>query len=231
MVGNRKTRKLMRPFKIIPVLVMVWSSLACQALAESVRYEEGTHYVALDIPVKTRNSDVIEVMEYFSYACPHCYQMEPLIRQWKAKLPGDVVFKRTPAIWSDTYRFLAEVYFTAEALGVLERVHTPVFQAIHLERRPVFDPESMALLFSEQGVDPASFAKAFNSFGVRAARQQAEARGRAYRSKGVPAIVVNGKYRIETGMAGGNAAMLEVTDFLINRERALMKGVVDQPAG
>lgn len=199
-------------------------SPAHHATAEDAQYEEGTHYVELDIPVRTRNPDVIEVTEYFSYGCPHCYQIEPLIDQWKAELPEDVVFNRTPAIWNPQYQFLAQTYYTAEALGVLETVHAPIFLAIHNERREIFDPKSMALFFSEYGVDPADFARAFNSFGVMAARQQAEARGRAYRSRGVPAIVVNGKYRIESQMAGSNDAMLQITDFLVNRERALMKG-------
>ncbi len=192
--------------------------------AENFQYEEGTHYAVLNIPVKTRDPAIIEVTEYFSYGCPHCYQFEPLINKWKAELPADVTFNRTPAIWNEQYQFLAQTYYAAEALGVLETVHTPIFQALHTERRRLFDAQSMALFFSEYGVDPADFAKAFTSFGVRAARQQAEARGRAYRSTGVPAIIVNGKYRIEGSMAGGNAAMLEVANFLVNKERALMKG-------
>lgn len=205
---------------IIPGLLL----LAQVAIAENFQYEEGTHYVALNIPVKTRDPKVVEVTEYFSYGCQHCYRFEPLINQWKNGLSEDVAFNRTPAIWNKPYEFLAQTYYTAEALGVLDEVHTPLFQAIHSERRRLDDPKAMALFFSEHGVDPLDFAKTFNSFGVRASRQQAEARGRAYRSGGVPAIIVNGKYRIEGDMAGSNAEMLQVANFLISKERRLLSG-------
>lgn len=215
---------LMKKLLNVPGLMVLMFSLATtQAIAaEGFQYEEGTHYVALNIPVKTRDPKVVEVTEYFSYGCNHCYRFEPLINQWKSGLSADVVFNRTPAIWNKPYEFLAQTYYTAEALGVLDRIHTPLFQAIHSERRRLDDPKAMALFFTEHGVDAMDFAKTFNSFGVRASRQQAEARGRAYRSRGVPAIIVNGKYRIEGDMAGSNAAMLEVANFLISKERRLL---------
>ena len=196
--------------------------------AEGFQYEEGTHYVELNIPVKTHNPKVVEVTEYFSYGCQHCFNFEPLINQWKGNLSEEVVFTRTPAIWNKPYEFLAQTYYTAEALGVLDAIHTPLFQAIHGERRRLNDPTAMALFFTEYGVDAVDFAKTYNSFGVRASRQQAEARGRAYRSTGVPAIIINGKYRIEGQMAGGNSQMLEVASFLISRERRLLNSSNEQ---
>ena len=182
-------------------------------------YEEGTHYVELQVPVKTANPDKIEVTEYFSYGCPHCFQFDPMITAWESNLPDDVEFNRTPAIWNKDYQVLAQTYYAAEALNATEKLHTPLFIAIHQERRRLNDPTQIALFFSEYGIDPIDFAKVYQSFGVRASVQQAEARGRAYRSEGVPAIIVNGKYRIEGKMAGSNANMLRVTDFLIEKER------------
>ena len=108
---------------IVPGLVAML--FAQVAVAESFQYEEGTHYVALHIPVKTRNPDVVEVTEYFSYGCQHCYRFEPLINQWKGGLSEDVVFNRTPAIWNKPYEFLAQTYYTAEALGVLDQLLGP----------------------------------------------------------------------------------------------------------
>jgi thiol:disulfide interchange protein DsbA len=78
------------------------------------------------------------------------------------------------------------------------------------------------IIFAELGVDPLAFARTYNSFGVRASTQQAEAKGRAYRSSGVPALIVNGKYRIEGSMAGSNANMLLIADYLIAKERQLL---------
>ena len=197
------------------------------AHAAPYQYEEGTHYVELDTPINTRMPDKIVVAEYFSYGCPHCYQFEPLINAWKSELPEDVVFERTPAVWNRDYQLFAQTYYTAKALDVLDVIHVPIFQAIHAERRRISDPEAMARFFGEYGIDPVDFAKAFSSFGVRASVQQAEAKGRAYRSTGVPALIVNGKYRIEGGMAGSNAAMLRVADFLIAKERAAMAASAD----
>jgi len=193
------------------------------ASAESLQYEEGTHYAELRYPVRTANPNKIEVTEYFSYGCPHCYQFEPMIRSWSERLGDDVVFSRTPATWNEVYQVFARAYYTAQQLGVQDLVHLPLFNAIHQEHRPLQDPTQMALFFSEYGVDPLDFAKVFKSFGVESAYQQADARGRAYRSRGVPAIIVNGKYRIEGEMAGSNANMLRIADFLIEKERQALK--------
>ncbi len=199
--------------------------LLCTAATEaapqaSAQYEEGRHYVLLDIPVRTKDPERVEVTEYFAYTCSHCYQFEPLVNQWRHELPDGVVFNRTPAIWSSQLEFLAQTYYTAETLGVLEQIHLPLFQALHVERRTLDDPKAMAIFFSEHGVDPEDFARAFHSFGVKASNQQADARGRAYRAAGTPALIVNGKYRIEGSMAGSNAEMLRVAEFLVQRELA-----------
>lgn len=203
---------------------------AVQTLA--MEYEEGTHYVELQIPINTRlDEGQIEVTEYFSYGCPHCYQFDPLISGWESQLSDDVVFNRTPAIWNDQYNVYAQIYYAVEAMDALDKLHLPIFEAIHQQQRTflardpdnrrkiVFNHLDFSRFVAEFGYDPVDFAKIYNSFGVRASKQQAEARGRAYRSEGVPALIVNGKYRIEGKMAGSNANMLRVADFLIEKER------------
>lgn len=199
-------------------------SFAATAIAEGFQYEEGTHYVKLEVPVKTQNPDLIEVTEFFSYGCIHCYRFEPLIQDWKKSLQADVEFNRTPAIWSVTgYEIYARTYYTALALDALEKIHTPLFRAIYVERRRLLDLDSMARFVAEHGVDAEEFVKTFNdSFGVKAMYQQAIARQRVYRSGGTPALIVNGKYRIEASMVdNSNANMLKVADYLINKERQL----------
>ncbi len=199
-----------------------------QAWSESMRYEEGVHYAKLETPIRTKDPTKVEVTEYFSYGCPHCYQFEPLIAAWKKRLPEGVAFNRTPAIWNQDYMVYAQAYYTAEALNVLERVHTPIFNAIHRDRKRLNRQERMASFFAEFGVDPVDFAKVYKSFGVRASLAQAEARGRGYLAEGVPALIVNGKYRIEGKMAGNNANMLRVADFLINKELQMLSGAAAQ---
>jgi thiol:disulfide interchange protein DsbA len=213
------------------VLILLLPAIAW---GQGFQYEEGTHFVKLEVPVKTKNPNVVEVTEYFSYGCPHCYQFEPLIAQWKESLPADVEFNRTPAIWKVSgYELYARTYYTALALGVLEDIHSPLFQAIHSERRRLFDLRSITAFMSEHGVDPEKFVKTFNdSFGVKAMYQQAIARQRIYRSGGVPAIIVNGKYRIEASMVdNSHAGMLQVANFLIAQERNMLSSKVQGSGG
>jgi len=219
----KKTMTLISKFTLAAVFITLFAVAGNSAMAQDVAYVAGTHYVELPVPIKTRAADKIEVAEYFSYGCPHCYQIEPMISSWKQQLGNDVEFIRTPAVWNKDYEVYAQTYYTAQALSVLDQVHVPLFDAIHSKRRRLNDPEQMAGFFAELGLDPMAFARTYSSFGVRASTQQAEAKGRAYRSGGVPALIVNGKYRVEAAMAGGNAEMLEVVGFLIKKERLFLK--------
>ncbi|MFN3237184.1 MAG: thiol:disulfide interchange protein DsbA/DsbL [Pseudomonadales bacterium] len=200
----------------ITALSFMWSG-ALQA--EEFAFEEGTHYVALEVPIKLRDESKIQVAEYFSYGCPHCYLFEPLIGAWKEQLGDDVTFVRTPAVWNRDYQVYAQTYVTLEAMDMLDKAHIGIFNAIHDQRRRLNSPQLMAEFLVGFGIPAEDFARTYNSFGVRAALQQADSAGRAYRSTGVPALVINGRYRIEGGMAGSNANMLRVADFLIAKER------------
>ena len=206
---------------LLAFLALTFVSVTLQA--EDFAFEKGTHYVELEVPIKLRNNDKIQVAEYFSYGCPHCYLFEPLIGAWKEQLADDVSFIRTPAVWNRDYQVYAQTYVTLEAMDMLDKAHIGIFNAIHDQRRRLNSPQLMAEFLVEYGVPPEDFARAYNSFGVRAALQQADSAGRAYRSRGVPALVVNGRYRIEGEMAGSNANMLRVADFLIEKERQRLK--------
>ncbi len=188
--------------------------------AHAQQYEAGVHYQPLPVPVQTANNDTIEVVEVFSYACVHCYNFDPLLSTWVAQQGDSVDFRRTPAIFNPTWEQLAQAYYAAEALEVTTQVHGALFEAIHVTGENVLDPDVLAELFYQQAeVDPVQFAKVFSSFGVRSKVQQASARGRAYRVTGVPSLIVNGKYRVDGRMAGGSANMLQVVDFLVEKER------------
>jgi len=203
------------------ILVAVTSAFALiSSTLLGAQYEEGVHYQVLDpqAPLST-SGEGIEVSEYFSYGCGHCFQFDPVLNAWLDKQPEDVNFDRTPAVWNDYYGNLAQTYYTLKAMDLLESLHVAVFEAIHIQRKNLSKPGVMADFLEEAGVDPESFAKVFNSFGVRMSLQQADARGRAYRASGVPTLIVNGKYRIETRGAGSVQEMLKVAEFLIELER------------
>jgi thiol:disulfide interchange protein DsbA len=203
------------------ILVAVTSAFALiSSTLLGAQYEEGVHYQVLDpqAPLST-SGEGIEVSEYFSYGCGHCFQFDPVLNAWLDKQPEDVNFDRTPAVWNDYYGNLAQTYYTLKAMDLLESLHVAVFEAIHIQRKNLSKPGVMADFLEEAGVDPEAFAKVFNSFGVRMSLQQADARGRAYRASGVPTLIVNGKYRIETRGAGSVQEMLKVAEFLIQLER------------
>jgi protein dithiol oxidoreductase (disulfide-forming) len=189
--------------------------------AAATSYQEGEHYERLPIPVDTRDPDKVEVVEVFSYGCIHCKTFQPAMDAWQQDLPEHVDFYRMPATFNQSWEALAQLYYTAEALGVTERVHTAIFQAIHDRGENLTDPDLMAALFErEAGIEPDQFHKVFNSFSVRSRVQQAHARGLAYRLSGTPTLIVDGTFRVDGQMAGGNAEMLNVVDYLVAQRHA-----------
>ena len=194
------------------------SLLGLNAQAENI--EAGRQYEELSNPVPVSQPGKIEVVELFWYGCPHCYQLEPVIKPWAEKLPEDVQFKRIPAMFGGIWNAHGQLFVTLESMGVEPKVHDAVFAAYHQERKKLATPEEMADFLEGHGVDKQAFLKAYNSFGVRGRVEQAKKLGMAYQITGVPVMVVNGKYRFDIGSAGGPQRALEVADFLIEKERA-----------
>lgn len=199
-------------------LMMV--GLACSATEDAAKtYVAGTDYDLISPTVRPGDPNKIEVAEFFWYGCSHCYSFEPILQAWKKTLPDDVSFRGIPAIWRDNMELHARAYYAAEALGVLDTMHPVIFQVMVNPNRLASQAE-IAALFKANGVSEADFNKAFNSFGVNSQVSQAVATGKAAGLKGTPALMVNGKYYVSGSKAGSQAEMLEVVDFLIEKERA-----------
>ena len=190
----------------------------CQA--EDEKYKAGQHYEILSQKVRTANPDKIEINEVFAYTCSHCYSFESVLHPWVEKLPADVDFQRTPAVWRSEMELYARAYYAAAVLKVLDQVHEPLFEAIHVDKKPVDSKKDIAAIFVAQGVDKDQFSQAFSSFGTTSMVNQAKAKLRSYRVQGTPEIIINGKYRVSTRKAGGFSGMLNVAEFLIAKERA-----------
>jgi len=204
--------------KRIVFLIAVLPLAMCQAADE--KYKAGEHYDILPQQVRTANAEKIEVNEVFAYTCGHCFNFQAELHPWVKQLPEDVDFQSTPAIWQAKMEPYARAYYAAKILNVLEQVHTPIFEAIHLQKKSVSSEADFALIFEQSGVDQKKFSAAFSSFGTNSMVAQAKSRVRAYRVRGTPEIIVNGKYRVSTTTAGGFSEMLKVTEFLIQKERA-----------
>lgn len=190
------------------------------AVAED--YQAGKHYEVLPNPVITRDKNKIEVVELFWYGCSHCFNFEQMLSSWKKNLADDVDFHQMPALWNGTMKLHAQAFYTAQALGILDQTHQAFFNAMHVEGKRFRNKGSIETFFAKYGVDSKTFDKTFNSFGVNSQVSLAESRGRSYRMQGTPELVVNGKYRIAGALAGSQANMLKVADFLIEKERQAM---------
>lgn len=192
---------------------------AAAAFAQPALYVEGTHYETLATPVRTADPNKIEVTEVFWYGCPHCYALEPLINPWHEKLPADVVFVRSPGMWNQLMEVHAQIYYAAEALGVLEKIHPVAFTEIHQKGNYLQTEAEVKALFVAQGVSAEDFDKTWKSFAVTSAVKKAGTRMRDYGVRGVPGLVINGKYRITGDASTTQADQLKIADFLINKER------------
>ena len=186
--------------------------------ATAAEFEEGVHYLKLPVSVETRDPTRIEVVEVFSYACIHCYRLEPLLTSWRQTVADDVDFRRLPLVTERLVPF-AQAFFTAEAMGVLERIHMPMFAAIHDNGLDVRRRDNLQRLFVRYAdVQEDEFLRFYDSMGVFTRVRQADAQGRMYRIMATPSIVVNGRYLTESGRAGMEGMFL-VVNHLIDLER------------
>lgn len=165
-----------------------------------------------------QNSAKVEVIEFFWYGCPHCYSLEPSMVEWLKNKPANVEFIRQPAVFSDLWGKHAKAFFTAEALGVGEKVHADFFDAIQNKKQKLVTEDELAKFFADHGVKDEDFRAAYNSFLVDAKMRQAETMGARYGITGVPALIVNGKYRVTATTAKSQENMLNVTNQLIQKE-------------
>lgn len=183
-----------------------------------VQYQEGVNYQRLPTPVPTPNDGKIEVVEVFWYGCGHCYNLEPVVEEWLAHKPQNVQFVLIPAVFGRNWEPHARAFFVAQALGVLEKIHKPLFEAIHAEKRTLSNEQQLAEFFAEQGVDKDAFLKTYKSFDVETRLRRSEQLVQRYGIDGVPAVIVNGKYVTNGSMAGATAKIFDVVDYLVGIE-------------
>jgi thiol:disulfide interchange protein DsbA len=190
------------------------------AFAQGAGPVEGKDFQKLKQPVAMASTGKIEVVEFFWYACPHCFHFEPTLEPWVAKLPADVHFRRIPVGFNDVRKeFHQRLYFTLEMMNQLEPLHGKVFARFHVQRKPI-DREADALQFAqENGLDVAKFKDTFNSFGMQAKINQANRLTEAYGIDGVPELGLQGRFTTGPSMAGDETKALIVADTLIDRVR------------
>ncbi len=192
---------------------------ALPALAQQ-RFEAGKDYQPLDKPAPVdAPSGKIEVVEFFWYNCPHCNAFEPALEAWIKRQPKDVSVRRVPVAFSSAYQGQQRLYYALEAMGLVDKIHPKVFQAIHGERKRLESPDVIADWMATQGVDKAKFMEQFNSFSVASKATRAGQVTDAYRVEGVPALGVAGRFYTDGTMTRSMERSLQVVDYLVGEIR------------
>jgi protein dithiol oxidoreductase (disulfide-forming) len=195
------------------------SNSASSIPATLINYLEGKDFTLLAEPVRPTDPSKIEVVEVFSYTCPHCMHFEPSIEAWTKKQPADVSVIQLHTSWRADMEVYQRGFYTAVALKIKDKVQMAVFNAYHIEHKELTTAQAWADFLAPYGVDKQTVIKTYDSFGVTSQINQANARTRAYKTSGTPEMVVGGKYRISTRTSGTQEDMLKVAQFLIEKIR------------
>lgn len=160
-------------------------------------------------------ADKIEVTAVFSYTCPYCYQLEPLLQTWSTQQQDDVQLVHLPAAFNKQWEHLARGYYIMDALNLTEQAHMAMFNAIHQENANLGSQRALGKFFERYGVESEKVSQLYTSFGVESRLRQDISRLKAYRITGVPALVIDGRYVVDGNSAGSLANMLKVADQII----------------
>ena len=195
--------------------------LAFANVAGAVDLQQGREYDLINPPQMPSSPGKIEVIEFFSYACPHCAHLEPVLNPWLKKLPADVAFRRMPLAGGPQWQATAKLFYALDVLGVEAKLHGDIFEAIHTTHSMIAtDESSIATWAAKNGIDPAKFAAAYGSFSVQSKVLQAQQTMAAHGVTGVPAMVIDGRYRIRNEAINSYDDLMVLTDAMIARVRA-----------
>lgn len=201
-------------------LLLLGAATACSAQTPTAEpYKAGTDYLLIEPAQPTSSGDKIEVLEIFGYSCNHCASFQPKIDSWKKTLPEYASFQYMPAVFGGIWETFARAFYTAETMGLLEKSHNEMFNAVHVARS-VQSEAGISKFYEQFGVSEADFAATMNSFAVNAKVARAQQLVPRYGVSGTPTMVVNGKYRVEASTVNSHERMLAVVDYLIEKEHA-----------
>ncbi|MBK1681741.1 twin-arginine translocation pathway signal protein [Rhodocyclus tenuis] len=195
-------------------------ALAATTAMAQAQLLPGRDFTAIDPAQPTDTPTKVEVLEFFSYGCPHCKELNPVLGKWAARQPADVVVRRVPVSFGrPQWANLSKLYFALEATGDLARLDDAVFVALHEKGLRLYDERAINEWVAGQGVDMRKFADAFGSFGVAAKVRRADQMVQTYRIDGVPALTVDGKYRVLT-QSNSHDVLLAQAERIIAKARS-----------
>jgi len=190
------------------------------ALSSAAELTEGKEYTRLKNPQPVETGKKIEVIEFFSYGCPHCNDLEPYLDAWLAKLPPDVQFRRVPVMFQQRWEGLARIYYTLDAMGEETRLSPEVFKAIHVNNIPLYQDKAFFDWAASKGLDRNKVQETYNSFAVTSKFNRAKSLASAYNIQSVPTVVVDGKFITASDRVGTHAQLPGAIDALVAKARA-----------
>jgi thiol:disulfide interchange protein DsbA len=210
----------MNPIRTLQKLILPLAAMLVAAAATAQVPQEGRQYLRLTTPQPVETGKKIEVLEFFSYGCPHCGDFEPMLQSWMKTAPADVQFRRVPVMFQDRWVPLAKEYYTLEALGEDARLSPMLFTAIHKEGLPAWQEKAFLDWAQSKGLDRKKVEDMYNSFAISGKVNRARSQAQAYNVQAVPLIIIDGKYLVSGETTGSNAAMIPVIDAVVVKARA-----------
>ena len=200
-------------------LALAGTGLPGRARAQGAGPVEGIDFQPLARPISVPANGKIEVIEFFWYACPHCFTFEPILEAWMAKLPADVHFRRVPVGFDAGKEMHQRIFYTWEALGLVEKMHLKTFQRFHEQHEPIDSSRDMQEFAQENGLDLARVGQAWDSFSVQSKCREAKRLEDDYGIEHMPEMAIGGRFVAIAQPSGGPASVLASTDWLLNRIR------------
>jgi len=210
-----------RDFSLAATSLGLLSLAANPAHAQARIPKAGSEYLVLDkrVPVDAPAGKV-EVVEFFSYNCPHCNDFEPSLEAWAKTVPKEVAFRRIPVPFvGNDVEAKQRLYYALEALGKVDEFQPKVFNAIHKQRQNVNGDANIIAWVAANGIDGAKFKEVFTSFGVASKAKRASQMTDAYKVAGVPAMAVAGRWYVDGETAGNMTNVLQVVNFLVGEAK------------
>ena len=205
----------------------VAAATSAAAAATGSQWPEGSYTRVVPAQPTDAPAGQVEVLEFFWYACPHCYALEPLVQTWEKSKPAYISFSRVPVLWNEGHRSLGRLFYTLQSMGKLNQYHSDIFKEIHVNGDPMIGPDPNDTAAAERvqvafikrlGISDADFEKQYHSFTVDSSLQRADQLVQRYRVTGVPTFVVNGKYVADVASAGGPERLMQLISDLAAQE-------------
>ena len=199
-------------------------------IANAATIEEGKQYTLIEPPVLVNAPEnQIQVIDFFSFGCPHCATLAPTFAEWEKNKPANVVVKKVPVEFTPAWENYAKLYYTAVALGVADKLEQPLFNAVQ-SGKDLTNLDEAAKVFAEQNIDAEKFKSTYNSFSVNTALNQGRFEVKQYKVTRVPLVVVDGRYQTTLANAGGPQGLVDTVNFLIAKVEEQRKSKATEAA-